>query len=270
VSGKTSDALVLMAASSGAANLPVSFTGFATSSSTAATLPLSSTQGLSGSDLLLLVDRQGTGTGAAACMVQQVAAGFTGGSSTTAPLGGSYFADAIGSQSLGALTGDAVAMNLGNIANGNPPQFLLVGVGDHNVLYTYDLLQAATEPLQQRAEGVFELHALYGVDLDGDGKLSSTEWVSPAADAYAPAALAAGTTAANVLLQRIKAVRVGLILRTSLPERAGSAQAPGATSATLFADTAWSFTRPFTGDELNHRYRTLELTIPVRNNLLLN
>lgn len=266
VSGQASDALVLMAASSGAASIPLPF---ASSGGAAATLTLGSTQGLSGSDLLLLADQQGTSTGAAACMVQQVASGFTGGSGTTVPLGGAYYAEVIGAQRLDALTPNAVAMNLGSVS-GNLPQFLLVGVGDHNVLHTYDLLQATAEPLQQRAEGVFELHALYGVDLDADGKLSSSEWASPAADAYAPAALAAGTKAANQVLQRIKAVRVGLILRTALPERAGSAQAPAATSATLFADTAWSFTRQFTGDELNYRYRTLELTIPVRNNLLLN
>jgi type IV pilus assembly protein PilW len=271
-SGKPSDVLIVMSASSGTTVLPLKFTDFASISGSAATLPLRTTQGLASSDLLLLADqdRPDGGTTPAGCMVEQLADTFSSAAGSAAPLGGSYFASQIGAQSLAALTDNAVAVNLGNVANGNPPQFLLIGVGDRNVLYTYDLLQTSDQPLQQRAEGVFELHALYGVDTNGDGKVSDGEWVSPTKEAYSPAALLAGTNAANLALQQIKAVRVGLILRTAVPERSGSAQAAPVPSVRLFSATTSPYTRTFAGSELDYRYRTLELTLPVRNSLLLD
>jgi len=79
-------------------------------------------------------------------------------------------------------------------------------------------------------------------------------------------------------------VRIGLIMRTALPERPhGSApadlsQAPaGNTAVTLFPGLAaadgssLAYTRALDdakGEQL-FRYRTLELTVPLRNNLLL-
>lgn len=271
-SGKPSDVLVVMAASSGAAALPLKFTDFASISGSSGTLALRTTQGLASSDLLLLADqdRPDGSTTAAGCMVAQLADTFSSGAESAIPLGGSYFASQIGAQSLAQLTDAAVAVNLGNVTTGNPPQFLLIGVGDQNVLYTYDLLQTSDQPLQQRAESVFELHALYGVDTNDDRKVSDGEWVSPTTESYTPAALMAGTPAANLALQRIKAARVGLILRTAVPERIGSEQAPPAPSVQLFSGTGSVYTRTFTGSELDYRYRTLELTLPVRNNLLLD
>jgi type IV pilus assembly protein PilW len=139
-----------------------------------------------------------------------------------------------------------------------------VGVGDHNTLYSYDLLQTVDTPLQARAEGVFELHALYGVDTDGDGKVN--DWVSPSSGAYALASLSDGTSAAASLLKNIKAVRVGLILRTSLPEKDEVSPA----KLELFSDlgSTLAFTRALDSTEQHYRYRTIEATIPLRNNLL--
>ena len=45
----------------------------------------------------------------------------------------------------------------------------VIGVGDHNTLYSYDLLQTTASPLSPLADGVFELHAVYGVDTTADG-----------------------------------------------------------------------------------------------------
>ncbi|MGH3056416.1 MAG: hypothetical protein ACRDL7_15685, partial [Gaiellaceae bacterium] len=79
-----------------------------------------------------------------------------------------------------------------------------------------------------------------------------------------------GSSGANGVLQKIKAVRVGFIMRTSLPEKSGSSQDPTTASITLFDDTSLSYTRTFTGSEQQYRYRKIELTIPLRNNLMLN
>lgn len=268
VSGKPSDALLVFGAAGGSSGVPINLNDLPpTGGASSSLLSLTSTQGLTAADMLLLVEGNSALAGPAPCMVQQVGSSVAAGSSLT--LAGTFYAATVGSVGLDSFSDAASVLSLGN-ANGNPPPWWLIGVGDRNVLYAYDLLRLAAEPLQQRAEGVFELHALYGLDLDGDGKVLSGEWVSPSATGYTPAALWAGTAAAATTLKSIKAVRIGLLMRTSLPERSGSEQAaPANTSLTLFADTSVPFTRTFSGDELNFRYRAMELTVPVRNNLLM-
>lgn len=264
VSGASADALIVMASGSGTSAAPIPLTGFPT----AAQLTVNNSVGVNAGDLLLLADQQATAAGGPSnCMVQQVNAGFTGGSATAVPLGGTYAAGTVGSTGVAGFTGDSVAINLGGNASG--PRMLVIGVGDNNVLFTYDLLQLGAEPLQARAEGVFEMKALYGFDANDDGRISDAEWVSPSATGYTPADLLAGTAAANKRLRQIKAVRVGMLLRTSLPEQSGSKQAPTATSISLFDDTALKYDRPLTGDERLYRYRKVEFTVPLRNNLLL-
>jgi len=138
-----------------------------------------------------------------------------------------------------------------------------VGVGDHDTLYTYDLLNISGTPLQASAENVFEMHALYGVDTNADGVIDA--WVSPSSGSYTVSALTAGTSTAAGLLKNIRAVRVGLILRTALPERS---TVNAATTLTLFSDisTTLTYTRTLDSTEQHYRYRTIEATIPLRNN----
>ncbi len=186
-------------------------------------------------------------------------------------------------------------MVLGN-AVGRPPQFQVIGVGANNTLFSYDLLNTAGDGVAlARADGVFELHALYGIDINCDGKISADEWVSPKDSVYSVSALMAGSmqepfnspkdatarsaacatlTTANDYLQKILAIRIGLILRTSLPEK----QAVTSTALTLFSDLGegLTYTRTLKTDkqdatrqEQHYRYRTVELTIPLRNPLLL-
>jgi len=110
---------------------------------------------------------------------------------------------------------------------------------------------------------VFELHALYGIDTDGDQRIN--QWVTPTGN-YAIASLMDGSTTASTRLRTIVALRLGLLLRSTLRE--GSAVAP--TSLKLFADlgSSLTFTRTLSTAEQRYRYRTLESTIPLRN--LLN
>ncbi|MFM2056765.1 MAG: hypothetical protein RLY71_1150 [Pseudomonadota bacterium] len=267
-SGQPSDVLLLMSGSAGLAETPTSLTALADASS----LPLGSTLGFGANDLLLVADRQTSASGMADCMLQQVASSFVGSASApggaSLPLGGSYYASAVSDAALTAFSTDASAMNLGNVVGGNPPAFLLIGVGAHSTLYSYDLLQTSATPLQAVADSVFELHALYGIDSSGSGRID--RWVSPASGDYAISALSDGSQAANTRLQRIKAIRLGLIMRTSQPKASANASAPP--QLTLFADlgSSLTLTRTLSSDEQRYRYRTLETTVPLRNNLLLD
>jgi len=178
---------------------------------------------------------------------------------------GSWYASVVDSVSVTEFSTNAVAIDLGD-PSGHPPSFQLVGVGARNALFSYDLLQAIDMPLQKRAEGVFELHAVYGIDTDNDGKVD--KWIKPDGGDpdYTLAALTAGDQTAAGRLHNIKAVRIGLILRTSLPEKDA---VNAATRLKLFEDDSdVTYTRDLTGAESHYRYRTLEATIPLRNNLL--
>jgi len=115
----------------------------------------------------------------------------------------------------------------------------------------------------------------FSIDPNNTGNVS---WQAPTG-AFDAATLSNGTQTAAANLYAIKAVRIGLILRTSLPERAQqyvtSASATTATGVVspgplvLFADVpGLAYTRKLAGGEQNYRYRVLEATIPLRNTLL--
>jgi len=308
ISGKTSDVLVVMGGAAGIGEAPTTFSTFAT----ATTLNLTNTVPFAANDIVLVtqVEPDGTSSGVPDCLIDQV--GTVANSTLT--LSGVYH---VAGTQLAALSDNSTTMALGNIptstsTTSKPPQFQVIGVGGNNTLYSYDLLNtanASTRAAVARADGVFEMHALYGIDVDCDGTISSTEWFKPTDSTYSLSALMAGTvqevqnrpatatartsscsslTTANDFLQKILAIRVGLILRTSLPEKAvtTSTNAGGQTvagtstqsSITLFSDidaasspptTKVTYTRNLTDAERLYRYRTIEATIPIRNSMML-
>lgn len=260
-SGSSSDALIVMSGQSGQAESALDFT--ALNSST--TLPLKSALGLSAGSLLLLADRQPASTGVKACLLTQVSSGWTAGSQPVM-LGGTYYAATVNGNALTDYSLDAFALNLGNSTDRNPPRLQVLGVGDAGTLYAYDLLRTDSNPLQPLVAGLFELHALYGVDSDADGLVDT--WTSPTTSGYTASALLDGSVAAAVRLGRIKALRVGLILRTSVSDEQSP---PSATAVTLFSDlgTSLRFTRALGSAERAWRYRTVEATIPLRNTMML-
>ncbi|AMP01402.1 prepilin-type N-terminal cleavage/methylation domain protein [Collimonas arenae] len=273
MSGSTSDALIIMSGSAGYGEVPTAFTN----SPTSAQLNLQSTLSFKPNDLVLVVDQAGS-SGALPCMIQQVDSAYTASTNATAlPLAGTYYASSIKAKggairNLTDYSNNALAMGIGNSAR-NPPSFQLLGVGDNNVLFQYDLLQGGTyDTAIPTADGVFEMHALYGVDTNNDGLVD--KWVDPSTTGYDYATLESGTVAANNTLLTIKAIRIGLIMRTSLQEKAPVSPAPPATTGplTLFSDLGktLTYTRTLTTAEQNYRYRTIESTIPLRNSLLLN
>lgn len=242
----------------------------------AAQVTLPNTIGFRAGDLVLLAS-------AGECLMSQVdavkppCAGDPAAAPNTAcgpvlPLGGTYYTAAGANTSLAtlALQPDVAAFSIGN-ATTNPPQFGLIGVGADSTLFAHNLLLFngvnASEPL---AEGVRELHAVYGLDTNDDGILDT--WQSPTGVWDGPA-LMDGSAASNTRIRQIVAVRVGLVLRSSLVERELQPGVPVApASLSLFSDlpapnpVIVDLTRA--GENRNQRHRTVEITVPLRNFLM--
>jgi len=267
VSGQASDALVVMASGSGGSQVP----SLLTSSPTASTLPLANVTAFQPSDLLLIADQQMLATGPKDCMVSQADPGTpTNGVATTLTLSGAYYASTIATETLASYyTFSSMAFDLGGATttgSSAPPSFQVIGVGDNNTLYSYDLLGVNSPALQAQAEGVFEMHAVYGIDSTGNANNVIDQWVAATSgSAYSADNLTAGTSAAALLLKNIRAVHVAIIMRTALPERN-----PTGTPASLsyFNDVPGMtpLTRTMSTAEQAYRYRVIETTIPVRNN----
>ena len=263
-----------MSGSAGGGEVPFALTDFTTSAGASSTLTLVNTLSFNANDLILIADQNDTAMGLAPCMIEQVATSFTGGATQALSLsGGPYYMASIAGANIVDIRRDSgQVLNLGNVANANLPNFLVIGVGDDNTLYSYDLLQSpGTSTSLPVADGVFELQALYGVDNDNNGTID--DWIDPStAGAYSLNALTAGTKAAATQLQRIKAVRVGLIMRSALPEKEDVAPE----TITLFSDLSGFSASPYVRslltsgaiNERKYRYRTIESTIPLRNPMM--
>lgn len=284
LSGASSDGLVVMAGNSGSGEVATGFSA----KPTASQLTINSTKGFRGGDQILLSDLSAAPTGVP-CLIEEVATGFTGGAtpglSLAANTGNTHYyyqgtVNSVTITSFADVTNDVV-FNLGNVKNGSPPTFVVLGVGDNNTLFGFDLLQnqnplsGGTTPTQQPfqvADGVFEMHARYGIDSNGDDKVDS--WVA-ATGSFAPASLTAGTESALSALKQIRAVRVALIMRTSLAEKDtvsnyGASECSQAAGAITYFCDLTSVTRTLSSNEQYYRYRVIETTVPLRNMLLLS
>lgn len=273
--GHTSDAIVVMSGNAGNAEFPTTFTAVPP---TGAAIPLVNTVPFLPGDLLLLADASG-GT-QAPCMMTQVSSTYlqsSAGGATVTPLplaGGTFYQNPIGTTAITGYSKVAQAIDLGNPTSDTPPVFSVLGVNANHVLVDYQMLNN-TGVSNQVADGVFEMHALYGVDTTGTGQISA--WVSPSAAPWDFATLSQQLPGNKVTgtgayaIERIKAIRVGLILRTDIPENTKTPNVPvTAGPIQLFTDlTGLTYTRPLTLAETGYRYRTVEETIPIRNNILI-
>ena len=192
------------------------------------------------------------------------------------PLAGTYFTDIAAHTSLAALNGisGVSTFTMGNRERGNMPRFLMLGVGANTTLFAHDLLLSngvnASEPI---AEGVRDLRAVYGIDTNNDGVLDA--WQSPTvASGWDGTTLMNGTALSNQRLRQIIAVRVGMVLRSALVEREVDSGVPVAPpNLRLFGDlpadnqVTIDLTQP--GENRNQRHRTVEITVPLRNILML-
>ena len=78
--------------------------------------------------------------------------------------------------------------------------------------------------------------------------------------------LQGGTALARLSMGRILAIRVGLVIRGSAPER----EDVSPSTITLFDDLGSTLqsTRTLTSAEQKYRWRTIEFTVPLRNVML--
>jgi type IV pilus assembly protein PilW len=227
-------------------------------SATSTSLRMASSVGLRGGDLVAIVQAGGT------CVLQQLDAAFTGGEDVQLDFGGTYHAATINGISLASLgsTLEAWVAPLGN-ENGNRPQLQLIGVGANATLFAYDLLRLdGTDTPTPIADGVVTLRARYGVDTNGDSVIDS--WVDPGTAPWNAATLLDGSVASRNRLRSIMAVRVGTVLRNASPDR----NAVSAASLTLFSDMAAALQVTVSGLDTSLRYRAVEFTVPLRNQLL--
>jgi type IV pilus assembly protein PilW len=252
-----SDVLAVSTGSSGLGESPLRVLP---NSATSTQLRVPATVGLRAGDLVMVMQD------ATNCMVEQLQSGFAGGADQLMSFGGTYANGTINSVALSGMGTSSTAWvaPIGNVA-GNQPSFQFIGVGSNNTLQSYDLLRMdGSDTPVPLSDGVVDMRALYGLDTDGDGKVDS--WADPGTSPYDYASLTDGSATAQANLVKILAVRLGLVLCNSQPEKAAVSPA----SLTLFADLTSTLRRTHTlssSDQLM-RWRTVEFTVPLRNPML--
>jgi type IV pilus assembly protein PilW len=248
------DVLVVMNGSGAAGGVPRQVT----SAGSAHTLILDNSVGFSVNDLALVSQ-----SGVTDCLLEQVTA-ISG--STLTVNSSTYYTAGPSSATLQTLSSSTATYvtPLGN-ATANNVQLTLYGVGSNRTLFSYDLLRALGDTSEAIADGVDQLHAIYGVDSDGDGKLDT--WADPGATGYDIATV----MTAPATMRKILAVRVSLVLRSNYFDKKQVSPA----TLTLFggltnaAGTSLAQTVTLGADDQHYRYRVFEFTVPVRNMLLL-
>ncbi|AMO95992.1 prepilin-type N-terminal cleavage/methylation domain protein [Collimonas fungivorans] len=255
--GVLSDTLIVMAGSAGYSEMPIESTSVPTISPNSQ-LHLLNTLSFSAGQQLLVADRPGLAS-LFPCLVETVDGSYAGPASTgVLPLGGVFYTAGT-DKALSSYSSDSVALNLGN-----SPSFKLFGVGANNTLVGFDLLNGTATDTDQIADGVIEMQALYGVDKANNGNIT---WTAPSGS-YAAGALLDGSVNAGKLIASIKAIRIGLIMRSAVEDK--NAVLPIATLPAMFGDTAFSYAKTLTAAEQKFRYRVLDAVIPLRNALVLS
>jgi type IV pilus assembly protein PilW len=154
------------------------------------------------------------------------------------------------------------AFHLGREAN---PVFSLLGINANGEFVEYDLLKR--RGVQAFGENVVLLKARYGLDNGANGGLANDniidEWVSPATAGWDAGSLMDGKAATQQKIDQIKAIRIGVVLRSS---RAGSADAK-TTQLVLFKDLGddKKVTRDLTGADQFYVYQVFDWVVPLRN-----
>ncbi len=279
VAGTTTNGDVLMTMA-GTGGLSEAITDFA-AKPTANSLTLNSLAGFRANDVVLVTDSS-TGAGVSNCLMEQVASTFVPSStSLTLPLSGDYYTANVGATTLVGFSSTTPSPTSSVLNLGQTPIFNMFGVGANNTLMNYNLLRPANTTANDAnanpsvfADNVYAMYAIYGIS----NATTPLTWTLPTGN-YAPASLLAGTAAANGFLQNIKAVKVVIIMQSALPEKipAGksSIPSPGVTftgasgSVSLFAN---ELATPVvqTVNQADRRYRLFEVTIPIRNSLMIN
>ena len=161
---------------------------------------------------------------------------------------------------------------------------MLFGVDSNRTLYSYDLLQnlnrvAGTggDVAQAIADGVVQLHALYGLDTNGDGKQDS--WAGPGDAGWDITTLTTSATRA-ASMKKIISVHVALIVRndyydlgpggtTASPTPVSPATLTWFNGLTNGGGTSLQQSLALSATDRQYRYRIFEFTVPLRNMIIL-
>jgi len=280
-----SDVLIIMggAGTGGGISRPVVSAGTTSPPS----LQLESAEGFKPYDYVIL-SQSGLAT-PSDCLLEEVANTANQASTTPTPplvlqssaTAGNPYYTAGTSTTLSSLVGSpsTYVTGLGNVA-ANDFQYQMIGVGSPDTLYSYDLLQYQKQVQSQTigassqaiADGVVAMYALYGVATaaTGAGAGIFAYWVDPGGTG--------GFDITSVMnsetkMERIVAVRVGVIVRGEYYDKNIVSQSPLTVFSTLGKDgiTNASLTKSVTlsPTQQHYRYRTFEFTVPLRNMLIL-
>ncbi|MGJ7567093.1 PilW family protein [Variovorax sp. GB1R11] len=252
-----SDVLMVMGGNAGAGDVPRPIISAGASDKI---IRLDNTVQLKQNDIALVSQ-----VGSTDCLLEQVEASFVDSQNNElVTLDGNYYTAGVGTTLTSlAASGSAYLTPLGNGTAGNV-QFQLFGIGANNTLVSYDLLRAdGTDDTRTLADGVMEMHAVYGLDTNTDGKID--KWTPPDASGFDIKTLMKDPK----LSRQVVAVRVGLILRSPTLER----DPVSLTIPAMFGDIADTGVKrdavTLKDDDQRYRYRVVEFTIPLRNILLL-
>ena len=283
--GTESDVIMVMAGSSPSANRDIPFDP--SPDGNAASLSVSNPNGIGMAnggvaiDDLLLSVPQDVRAAPGACQIVQVATNFSGGvavlnaslglkvvpaeSAVVAPATYTSIALNVTTSSYGKLAAlkasSPSAFHLGREAAST---FSLVSVNANGELLEYDMLKR--RGMQPFAENVVLIKARYGVDSGVGGKANDNvidEWVSPAEAGWTLTDLVDGKSSTEQKIDQIKAIRIGLVLRSG---QAVSSDAK-LTQIVLFSDLpdTKKFTRDLTSSEQVYGYQVFDWVIPLRN-----
>ena len=278
--GTGSDTVMVIAGNSASSNRDIPF------DSTGTSLTVSNPNGIgvkdagqSTTDLLLAVAQDVPG-GPADCQIVQVAADYSGGTPTqdismglrVMPAAAQVVSPASytviplnqSSASYGALLSTSNSPSAFHLGREELPTFSLLSVNSSNELVEYDLLQR--RPLQSFGENILLLKARYGVD-SGVGGIPNDdvvdEWITPSETGWSIAELMDGNASTQQKVDQIKAIRIGLILRTPQPQAIDVRP----TQLVLFQDlqTARQVTVKLSADQQRYGYQVFDWVIPLRN-----
>ena len=189
------------------------------------------------------------------CQIAQVDTTFNAATAPNAlPLGatGTSYNTATGLTG-GTYNSGSVALHLGA-----SPIFAMFGINANNSLEQFDLLNISGTATSVIADSVFDMRARYGVvDAAGSGPIT---WQSPATAGWQVADLTAGTPAALALVDRIRAVRISMVFRSTEPVKDDSPP----TSYVMFPDASPITVAIPTASQL-YRYQVYDTVIPLRN-----
>lgn len=247
---------------------------------TATSVPVVNSVGLTRGDLLLAVERDTASANFGDCTVAQADSVIETNAAAanvlqtqdnlgrTITLGGTYTA------STGFAPGGVGYTSVADVANlGTAPVMRLFALGPEateaggSELRSYNMLDTTVESI---ADGVVNLQAVYGISASPDTD-AVTDWVTPTGD-YSAATLMDGSAVSQTRLQTIRAVRLVVITRSALRERVAEGDDPPTVAEwTAFADDEdLTLTGTRDDEQRTYRYRQFDFIVPLRNALLTN